>query len=390
MSDKMDEMGAGAVAGFQLPMGIERRKNKVSEMLRQNPDITMEIAQAYFSGLKEDVLERHGTSLDAGGLGEVAEAIRHHYVREMVRRRVKEVVRKKAGGGGYVLYTPNPKKKGPSKAVGNFPTKLDAKRAELARFPPKQPGKLARLRHDVDKLMKDPKKRAEAEKKASKEKGTASVPKKSSPVKTESTRSETLLRGTIRYLVGEALFREEQEDSHWDDYVGRLPPTVLAHDKRVQKLQKNIEDRSKAVLEDALKSIQKALGKNGKVKSFGVKRDAQEGRTYLAFSVTLGEVSVEPIYIYIEHGVPKIEVSENAKNALTKADPDDAKMFRYELVTVQERVLDSDDAVSQATAARDKYLTKLEDEIDKYVAALSPLEVSLMKGLLTKKYRKLS
>jgi len=130
-------------------------------------------------------------------------------------------------------------------------------------------------------------------------------------------------------------------------------------------------------------------GKNVKAKSFGVKRSAEKGKTYLAFGVTLDNVSVEPIYIHIEAGVPKLEISTQAKVALTKVDPDNAKMFRAELITVQERVLDEMDSLLDAIDSRDKYLSKLEGDIDAYVAGMTPLHVSMLKQLLVKKYRKL-
>ena len=101
-------------------------------------------------------------------------------------------------------------------------------------------------------------------------------------------------------------------------------------------------------------------------------------------------MTVEPLYIHIDGGVPKIEVSGNAKAALTKVDPSAAKMFRAELVTVQEGILDEMDDLAKAINARDKYLSKLEVEVDSFVAGLSPLEISLLKNLLVKKYRKLS
>ena len=81
-----------------------------------------------------------------------------------IRKAVQEIVRKKKGGGGYNLYSPNKGKKNPPKLVGEFPTHLAAKRAELARFPPKDAEQLKRARARLAKLSKDPKKRARAEK----------------------------------------------------------------------------------------------------------------------------------------------------------------------------------------------------------------------------------
>lgn len=421
-------------------------------------------------------------------------------VREMIRNKVREVVRKKAGGGGYTLYAPNPGKKGGSKPVGNFPTKMGAKRAELARYPPKDPGKLKRLRKDIEKTSKDPKKAAEKEKTAAKQKGTdkgqKKAPKNESvneagpftssvapPAATSTSATKPLNQDPRAFFMGlkaipadksidranyiqnhlkdptflsnvkktpngdqaikqlyalanksaafkpgqskttvqtqipgmaeattrriefmhrsvlskiitrsltESLFREERTESEWDDYISKLSKQALAGDTKFQSLQKNISKRTEGILNDAFNSIKKAVGKDVKLKNFGLKHDPNSGQTYLAFSADFEGVSVEPIYIHIEGGVPRIDVSTNAKVALTKTDPDDAKLFRAELVTVQERVLDDMDTLSKAIQNRDKYLSKLESEVDGYVASLAPLQISLLKQLLVKKYRKIT
>ena len=127
-----------------------------------------------------------------------------------------------------------------------------------------------------------------------------------------------------------------------------------------------------------------------KLKNYGIKHDSSSGQTYLAFGASFQDITAEPIYIHIEGGVPKIDLSSNAKIAITKADPSAGKLFRAELVTVQERVLDNMDDLAKAIQSRDKYLGKLENEVDGYVAGLSPLQVSLLKQLLVKKYRKIT
>jgi len=508
-----NEMNAGGVAGFQVPTGIKKRKTKVDELLAKHKDLDEGMALSYFSSLSEEQGEEIGVQLD-GMPDEVAQLMRMFMARELIKHKVKEVVRKKAGGGGYNLYAPNPGKKGTSKSVGSFPTKLGAKRAELARFPPKEPGKLQRLRKEVDKLQKDPKKAAEKEKAASKKKGTDKGHKKESVVfeatpfqtsaspmasTSSSTQAKTsndaksfmtglksLQKGTDQYnnyvndhakllspaaqdnpfrrdvqkldktlaasgkptltsmltkmgdtksnagfkpgqtktTVGtqsalsnmprenierriefmhrtvlskiitrdltESLFREERTESEWDDYISKLSKNALAGDSKFQSLQKNISKKTEGILDDAFNTIRKAVGKGIKLKSFGVKHDADSGKTYLAFSASFNDVTAEPIYIHVDGGVPKIHLSQNAKVSLTKTDPGQAKLFRAELVTVQERVLDNMDDLSRAIGARDKYLTKLENEVDSHVASMSPLQISLLKQLLVKKYRKVS
>ena len=438
-----------------------------------------------------------GTGGIAGFQAPLSDEDRMVAVRELVKNKVKEIVRKKAGGGGYALYAPNKGKKGKPKAVGNFPTKLGAKRAELSRFPPKEPGKLQRLRKDVDKLGKDPKKAAEKEKAANKTKGTDKGVKKeavgSTPfAPTTNTAAPNTAKGTSapgihkdvmgfmnglkalpkegptrgkyitshmsdptflgalakhpqgqqlhKQLTGflnspknagpggankvtaggmtaqasenvarrhqfmervvlskiitrsltESLFREEKTESEWDDYISKLSKSALAGDSKFQSLQKNISKKTEGILEDSFNTIKKAVGKNVKLKNYGIKHDSSSGQTYLAFGASFQDITAEPIYIHIEGGVPKIDLSSNAKIAITKADPSAGKLFRAELVTVQERVLDNMDDLAKAIQSRDKYLGKLENEVDGYVAGLSPLQVSLLKQLLVKKYRKIT
>jgi hypothetical protein len=544
MSNDVNEMGCGSVMGFQVPMGIKKRKAKVDEVLAANPDIDEGHALAYFSSLSEDAGEEVGQKLDGeDGQSFLAGAIRDHAIRELVRSKVKEVVRKKAGGGGYVLYSPNKGKKKQAKAVGTFPTKLGAKKAELARFPPREQNKLVRLRKEVDRMLKDPKKRAEKERRASKEKGSK-LPKKESvellrsvisrlvterlsetkcpacgadgaywglnhvecpnekcknfvkgkdadqpetkaasdesfaldaddkdvllaalrswrqSVKTLPVQGYTgnladivafekdvkndnvkfdkknivialdacndLTRWTnfgggqlgfphnlgdksqilqrvdklrqklnkhrkqLKDSVNESLFREEATGSDWDEQIAKLSKQAVTADKKFQSHQKSIEKKTASMLGTALGSIKKAVGRDVKLKDFGIKHDERQGKTYVAFGATIDDVSVEPIYIYVEAGVPKIEVSDTAKAALTKADPGKAKLFRAELVTVQERVLDKMEDLTKAIDSRDRYLTKLQDEVDGFVADLTPLQLSLLKSLLVRKYRKVT
>lgn len=411
-------------------------------------------------------------------------------VRELVRNKVREVVRKKGGGGGWSLYAPNPGKKGKSKPVGTFPTKLGAKRAELARFPPKDPAKLNRLRKEIDRLRKDPKKAAEKEKQASKQKGSKKesvvaeagtgtpFASTTNPTVTNTTpgtaqkqqintdlnafmaglqklpktgaergkyvsahmadprfvdavnkhpqgktihkhltsflnskansgmhlskgtnveniqrtqfMEKVYISGLIKTSLKESLFREEKTESEWDDYISKLSKNALAGDSKFQNLQKNISKKTEGILNSALATIKKAVGKDVKLKSYGMKHDPQSGKSYVAFGASFADVTVEPIYIHIDGGVPKIDLSSQAKVAMTKVDPHKGKMFRAELVTVQERVLDSMDDLSRAIQSRDKYLEKLENDVDGYVAGLSPLQVSLLKQLLVKKYRRVS
>lgn len=368
------------VAGFQIPLSIRKRKPKIDELLRREPGLHVLHVLGYLSSLRESAIEDVGGSLDREEFASLADVIQSHALRELIRTRIKEVVRKKAGGGGYVLYSPNRGKKKPSKAVGNFPTKIGAKKAELARFPPRDPEKQKRMRKEIDKALKDPKKQADKERSARKQKGTAP----SGPPKKES-----LIHSAIRQIIRESLFSEERSGSDWDQSLAKLPRQAVSSDKKLQNLQRNIEKKTEAILKDALSAIQKAVRGQAKLKGHGVKHSPERGKTYMAFGADFDGVTVEPIYIYSEQGIPKIEISDQAKAALAKVDPSVVKPFRAELITVQERVLDKMEDLVGAIANRDKYLTRIEEEVDDIVADLNPLQLSLLKALIVKKYRKI-
>jgi hypothetical protein len=365
MSDtKNESMTAGNVVGFQVPMGIKKRKRNVDEVLQLNPDITEGHALFFLASLSEEQSRGIEEALDTGDYNHVAGEMRAHAIREFVRKKIAEIVRKKKGGGGYVLYAPNTGKKKAAKPVGEFPTKFGAKRAELSRFPPKDIDKLKKARKELDRVRKDPDKM----KKKLKREGTEAI---------------------LVSLISEALFREEDAGSDWDENIGKLSRAAVSNDKKLQAHQKSIEKKTEAVLSAAVMTIKRALGKDAKLKSFGGVKKSDSGKTYVAFGVQLDAIDIEPIYVYVENGKPRIEISSQAKVSLTKAEPDQAKMLRAELATVQERVLDREDSLTKAVDVRDKYLTKVQDTLDKIVAGFSPLEVSMLKNLLVRKYRKI-
>ena len=164
-------------------------------------------------------------------LGASKEEVKEH-VKGLIRQLVHEIIRKKPGGGGYLLYSPNKGKKKDPKPVGEFPTRLSAKRAELARFPPKDTEQLKRARKRLDRLAKDPKKRADAERRdtmgsdtptsKSAPKGRTGKQKKPAPKK-ESV-FDVMTSAAFRSL-NEALFREDDlPGSPWDE---RLAPRVV-------------------------------------------------------------------------------------------------------------------------------------------------------------------
>jgi ribosomal protein S10 len=389
----MKEMNAGGVAGFQLPIGARERKSEMDECMRLSGDLKEAHMMSFLNaGMRMD---EFFVALDLGLMDTAANIVREEVARLAIRQKINEVVRKKAGGGGFVLYSPNKGKKKASHPVATFPTKLAAKRAQLARFPPKDPKKLGRLRKEIQRLMKDPKKRAEAERRAAKQRGTDTgykAPKVKKPKKESFDRellerailAEAVVVGVKRNLT-EGLFKEEAPNSQWDEYLSQISTNVLNNDKGYKRIQNRLQQATEGALGQAMKMVQKALGGQVKVKAKGGTQ-FKDGVAHIPFSLALAAAEVGPIYIYVENGVPRIEFSDEAKNALVKVEPEMAKSIRGALASAEDQLGKVSD-VRNATGERDQYLQRIESQVDKMIAGLSPLQVSMLKKLLVKKYR---
>lgn len=339
--------------------------SEIKEALDKNKDIRKEHFDAFMARADEATKQRFNEAVKGSRHHEVFDIVREFFVREIVRRKLNEVIKKKVGGG-YVLMSPKRKGK-KAHAMGTYSSRLAAQKAQFARFPPKDPVAKAKARERI---------------------AAAVANKKKKDKKKNESMDVLALRVAVRKMMVESLFREEKAGSEWDEYVSKLPKQIFSTDRKLSNLQKGIERKVESILEDALAHIAKAVGKKVKVKSHGIKKNDAGGKTYLAFGCNVDGVSVDPIYIYVQGGVPKLEVSDNARAALTKIDPDQSKMFRADLVQVQERVLDHMDDLARAIESRDKYLMKIEAEVDKYLADLSGLQLTMLKRLLTMKYRK--
>jgi len=392
---RKNEMNAGGVAGFQLPIGARARKEAIKRCIEAANDINEAHLVVFFNNTDSVSQGRFFEALDFMQDDHAADMVREEVVRQTVRSKIGEVVRKKAGGGGYVLYAPNKGKKHTSKPVGNFPTKLAAKRAELARFPPKDAGKLRRLRKEVDKLMKDPKKRAEAERRAQKSKGTDfghSKPKKApkhegySREMVEAAVLSGVVSRHVRNSLMEGLFREERASSEWDEFISKISDKALQGDSGFRRLQGQIEKATQASLGQAVKIIQRQLGAEAKVKAATSPGKTDGGKAYAPFHIEVEAASVGPIYLYVDKGLPAIEMSDEAKNSLSKVTPGAAKAIRAALAGAQDG-LEKVSGVADAVAKRDAYLDRLESAVDKMIAAMTPLQISMLKQLLVKKYR---
>lgn len=386
---EIKEMGAAGVSGFQLPLGAKDRKDEIQECLTEVKDVNEAHVFVALRQMDENQLVEFYDALDLRQYEVAAAMIREHVIREAVRRKIREVVRKKTGGGGYTLYAPNKGKKGPAKPVATFPTKLAAKRAELARFPPKDPKKLRRLRKEIEKLLKDPKRRAEAEKRAMQQAGTdAPRHHAAGHARGHHFESKILAKAimeTTKRQLNEGLFKEEAPGSAWDEFVKKVSDKSLKGDKGFQRVMGKMDQETQTVLGKSLKMIQREIGASARVKPLGTKKH-MDGRTYTAFKLETEDASLGPIYIYSHNGVPRIEMSDEAKGGISKVEPATAKAIRAALSAAQD-ALENVGNLKGLVGERDAYLQNMENQLDKQISSMSPVQLSMLKRLLVKKFR---
>lgn len=367
------------------------------------------------------------------------------FTEAVVRNTVKEIVRKKAGGGGYQLYAPNKGKKKSPKPVGEFPTRLAAKNAELARFPPKDPEQLKRMRARLEKIKKDPKKRAKIERddlsgrKKSKKSGApahdrkkrqesfvhqmsndlyerlfgeanfglgkSGQPKHPSDLEDSPSRQGNHLSRSSAYdrkapdrnpkksrrdhmngrPVTERLFHEDEiPGSPWDEKMTALHPDAISSDKKLHALHRSMEKASIGALGDAHRGLSKVLRGMVKVNPGDISFDADRKKTFMPIMMDCDGYEIGPVHLYVDGGHIKIEVSKEAREAIAQLEPDTARDLRGGLMSFEEDHLPKICGAQKAWAERDSYLDKLHSRLEKHAAGLSGVEHHLMKSLLTK------
>lgn len=300
---------------------------------------------------------------------------------------VRETVRKKAGGGGYVLYGPNKGKRKKPKAAGEFPTRLAAKRAELARFPPKDPEQLKRARARLDKIAKDPEKRSKAERDdlSGRKKDKRTGPPAHARRKAA---RESVTRMLARDLQERLFHEDEIPGSPWDERISSLHPDAISSDRRLHALHKGIETASMGSLGDAHKSLAKVLRGMAKVNPGDIAHDQERGKTFMPVMLDCDGTEVGPVHLYVDGGHIKIEISQDARQQISGLEPDCARDLRGGLMSFQEDHLPKIDGAKKAWGARDAYLDKLHGKLEKHASGLSGVEHHLMKQLLAKGSRR--
>ena len=360
----------------------ERAKLAIDAHLKSGDDPNVPARQARSMDMNWFTVEPVKEGLSSEGLA---------HFRQLVNQRIQEIVRKKEGGGGYNLFPPNKGKKNKAqKAVGEFPTRLAAKRAELARFPPKDPEQLRRARARLDKLTKDPEKRQAQERedltgvKTAKKKKSKSTSKKAAPKKTT---KEQIINRMVGELT-ERLFKEDEiPGSPWDERISSLDNDSLGSDKKLHKLLKNIEAASQGALGQSHKTLAKVLRGMAKVNAGDVMRDPDRGKMYMPISIDLDGDEIGPIHLYVDGGNVCIEISPEAREMIGGLDPSISKGLRGGLMSFQEDHLPKIDGPRKAWTDRDSYLDGLQGKLEKSVGGMSAVELYLAKQMMNKRRR---
>jgi hypothetical protein len=303
--------------------------------------------------------------------------------KEAVRQMVREIVREKEGGGGYKLYPPNKgKKKKNQKAVGDFPTRFSAKKAELARFPPKDPEQLKKMRARIDKLSKDPKKRADAERRDLT--GKKKPRKSGAPARERKKRKEEFVRLMAQDLHERLFHDEEVPGSPWDEQMSSLHPDAISSDRKLHSLHRGMEKASIGALGDAHKGLSKALRGIVKVHPGDIAFDDERKQNCMPVMLDCDGYEIGPVHLYIDGGHVKVELSKDARQAIAQLEPDTARDLRGGLMSFEEDHLPKIDGAQRAWRDRDSYLDRLHGKLSKHAAGLSGVEHHILKGLLTK------
>ena len=300
-----------------------------------------------------------------------------------VNEKINEIIRKKEGGGGFNLYSPNKGKKKPSKLVGTFPTRLAAKQAELARFPPKDPEQFKKARARLDKLSKNPKKRIEKEKEDLT--GVKKAKRSGAPVRSRKKVKEEFISKLTSQLTERLFSDEEVPGSPWDERIADLNPDSLSSDKKLHGYHKGIEKASIGALSHAHKGLSKALRGLAVVNPGDHGFDPVRRKMFIPVTLDCDGTEIGPVHLYVDGGHVKIEISKEARNAIAAMEPDDARNLRGGLMSFQEDHLPEIDVARKAWSDRDAYLDKLHSRLEKQFNGMSGVEHHIAKSLINKR-----
>lgn len=317
-------------------------------------------------------------------------------VREVLMARIREIVRKKRGGAGYVLYAPNRGKKGKPKKAGEFPTRAQAKAAELARFPPRDPDRLEKARKYVKGLRRGRRKEAierltdrlvEVAEGALREDDpaidelppqgpddAADAPPPDDVPADDSAEGDVDPEAPVEPAP-------EEDASRWDQILSSLSHDALQKDSRLRSFRNRIESQAGRALERAVKSAISSADQKVERLSAGADR---LGRQFISFRVHTEDSAVGPLYAVVVGDRLEVMVGPEVKASAAKISPEDGQALKALLDSLPEEFDGS--KIRDAIDQRDEYLDGVEGRLDDVLADLDALELTVLKRLIADKY----
>lgn len=377
MAKKIAEMtaaGSGATVGPIQPIGQD---DVVEEMLKHNPDLKRLHVAVFARDADFLTREEFNRAAIVEDYDDMANMVRESVVRLAVRSRMDEVVRKK--DGKYILYAPNTGKKHKPKPVAVFSTKLAAKRAELAKFPPKDPEKLQRLKDQIEKLLKDPKARA---------KDIAMREKVSRDMFETALISMIMEKDASKILLREDFEFEDNKPSgdEYTKFIKRFSKKAMSQDPEYQGEQENYKAAAVKALSKKAVEISKELGLQ--LQPLGEPKKHRDGKIYMP-CVLKADCEVKPIFLYADGDKVKTRLGKEAKAALTQCSPELADKVRSRLGNLNEEEAPADPDLAPAYGKMVDNVKGIRGFLDEFLTKLSPRAMTMLKDLLAKKWRKL-
>ena len=327
------------------------------------------------------------------------------HVRSFIKDKIREIVRKKKGGGGYILYSPNRGKKKRSKPVGEFPTRAAAKQAELNRFPPRDPEKMKKAKKAVDSMRRRKRKNEstlahlyevllEAAGDAldkeldmpdveddGAETDTAAPPSASGAKELPAGPEPTEPEEPAPPPPPTEAQPPETDASKWEQLLSSLSKDALKRDSRLRSLHQKIENQSAKALDRAVKALSRdvsykvAKGKSG---------SDRMGRRYVTCMIETDSGDVGPIYLYVKGELLNVVSDGNVKSDIMKLEPSDAEEIKRALRELPGSF--ENEKIKESIEQRDAYLADIESELDDYLSDLDALEMTMIKKLIADKY----
>lgn len=245
------------------------------------------------------------------------------------------------------------------------------------------------------------KKQSEAERERQRKAGKAKVEKKPGIKRSKGTlaikkehldfvkriATQVLKENFLNYV-----FEQPQTDKAaqmWDNFIENLPDETIMSDPKLKNTLISLAKSESKVLQKAMKEVQSVLAASGfKVKAANLQKDPQTQEMKMMFSVTLKENGKTlPFSLKIENGRPLVVIPDETRNILNTLNNNESKLIRSELIHSQETILDNMDDLVNLADKRNKYLHKVEEDIDKWITQLNPLQISMLRFSLKNKYK---